>query len=468
MQDTPPQASGRGRWRQLLIHAAAVVVLAFVAFLVWAFLQPPCEPVSTDGTTMAFGKQYFVVSEESLRALGFPRPVVPREQNAAFLYLEAGELRRPMPMLSRAAPPGSPSPSGTPDYEAALEAARDGRWEPAGTDVAKWLDSNAAALETLHAAVRKPLCLFPVICAGDTDRWPGLESKPIRPCPAIDTLLKLGDLLAFEAARLAHAGDHGGATEQLLTYLRMIEHLGSDNAGGLISLTCSLIAWCRVNRLLHAMLPVLELDAAQLTRLAETLERLGNNPPDYMAGLHAARWHCLRSLDECERGYEFAEDRNIVTACRRVRVCLCSDWIRYGLNGFFDALERVAQMPPSEAFTPSVQAELWADLKTYGKAGDLFTPVMDRYHRNVVANEACLGVARVAVALLLHRARTGRLPSTLQELGPAQAAQLPNDPFTAKPFILNTSGAGLTIYSIGCDLQDDGGTPEADIVLKLK
>lgn len=63
------------------------------------------------------------------------------------------------------------------------------------------------------------------------------------------------------------------------------------------------------------------------------------------------------------------------------------------------------------------------------------------------------------LALRLHLAQRGELPKRLEQLVPDYLPTLPLDPFTERPFIYRPNGSTFLLYSVGRDLQDDGGTP---------
>lgn len=66
-----------------------------------------------------------------------------------------------------------------------------------------------------------------------------------------------------------------------------------------------------------------------------------------------------------------------------------------------------------------------------------------------------------AIALELHRRRTGSLPATLNELVPALMPSLPVDRTDGKPlkYRRTDTAPGYVLYSVGADLEDDNATP---------
>ena len=68
----------------------------------------------------------------------------------------------------------------------------------------------------------------------------------------------------------------------------------------------------------------------------------------------------------------------------------------------------------------------------------------------------------VALALEVHRGRHGDWPATLGELTPDLLPSVPRDRFTGESLRYRVAGGEVVVYSVGQDLDDDGGLlPEA-------
>jgi hypothetical protein len=87
----------------------------------------------------------------------------------------------------------------------------------------------------------------------------------------------------------------------------------------------------------------------------------------------------------------------------------------------------------------------------------LLMPAQSRVMENATEGEARRGTARLGLALYGYRARNGRFPANLDELVPEFIAAVPPDPFDGKPLKLKRTDHGLTVYSIGRDMADNGG-----------
>lgn len=103
------------------------------------------------------------------------------------------------------------------------------------------------------------------------------------------------------------------------------------------------------------------------------------------------------------------------------------------------------------------------------------TTILPVYSRANAARDraiANLAGSRIFLGLLAYRDRFGSYPARLDELKTQVNWQLPEDPFSGRPFIYRRQGNGFLLYSIGYDLKDNGGiepkpNKPADIVWRL-
>ena len=65
------------------------------------------------------------------------------------------------------------------------------------------------------------------------------------------------------------------------------------------------------------------------------------------------------------------------------------------------------------------------------------------------------------LAIRLFQQDNGRLPQSLDELVPKYLATVPTDPYADKPLRYRADGNAYTLYSIGSDRVDNGGTPKS-------
>jgi hypothetical protein len=105
---------------------------------------------------------------------------------------------------------------------------------------------------------------------------------------------------------------------------------------------------------------------------------------------------------------------------------------------------------------PVISARRWRFLDTPADTVAYLHQQRARAYGRLLAN---LRTAEAAAAVERYRAaHGGELPLTLDALVPAFLARVPIDPFTAAPPKWKTSSGAYTIYSIGSDFKDDGGS----------
>jgi len=67
------------------------------------------------------------------------------------------------------------------------------------------------------------------------------------------------------------------------------------------------------------------------------------------------------------------------------------------------------------------------------------------------------------LALQRYRAEKGAYPASLEELKQAGYIDvLPADPYSDGPLVYKPAADHFTLYSVGTDFKDDGGTPGKD------
>jgi hypothetical protein len=88
-----------------------------------------------------------------------------------------------------------------------------------------------------------------------------------------------------------------------------------------------------------------------------------------------------------------------------------------------------------------------------------------QYVKQACESRARSRLLQVVLALKNYQLKNGELPSSLSELVPGYLVQIPEDPFSEGK--LKYSKTDSLVYSVGSDLEDNGGAPEADIVLSI-
>ena len=131
--------------------------------------------------------------------------------------------------------------------------------------------------------------------------------------------------------------------------------------------------------------------------------------------------------------------------------------------------------PPAEWAAP----KLFARVRLPGVASFLFRPngvgrasallLLPPFTKSSTRRleiRAELSATRLLIALKCYKMRTGKLPQTLDALVPDYIDKIPADNFDGQP--MRYSAEKKLIYSVGEDLQDDGGDAEKDIIFEIE
>lgn len=97
---------------------------------------------------------------------------------------------------------------------------------------------------------------------------------------------------------------------------------------------------------------------------------------------------------------------------------------------------------------------------TYGLVLFDAAPLSGRMMAQRDESQAKIDLCRVVLALKAYKYEQGQYPDNLAELQPTLDWQLPEDVFSGRPFIYRRQGEGFLLYSLGRDLDDDGGRAE--------
>jgi hypothetical protein len=87
----------------------------------------------------------------------------------------------------------------------------------------------------------------------------------------------------------------------------------------------------------------------------------------------------------------------------------------------------------------------------------ILLPVFSRAHMKRDQAIAQLGELRIVLALKVFKQQHGGYPASLADLQKGLSWKVPEDVFSGKPLRYQTKGDGFILYSLGSDLDDDGG-----------
>lgn len=125
--------------------------------------------------------------------------------------------------------------------------------------------------------------------------------------------------------------------------------------------------------------------------------------------------------------------------------------------------------PASFALTNEVDALSRQAQTGYYITSSLFLPSCSRLIGRVAIKDATIRTALAAIAIERWRNdHNGQIPNSLDDLVPNYLPSVPLDPYTGQPLKFKKKNKGYVVYSVGPDLQDDGGKPEPSRAAKKK
>ena len=313
---------------------------------------------------------------------------------------------------------------------------------------------QAPALKLLRQAAAMPGCCF--------DRDYGRISISM-PLPELQPLRRGGRLLALDAICSAADGNYRQSIADINAMFLMAEHIGGD------PLLISELVAIAVDRMAIESLQVIianfHVPAGELAAL-----RLSDNVSFHVLvqrGLRAGRGHEARHLRRHRIGTNAVLRHNrrrpptlVPRPAHFVRLPRLPARHRpggpspiYGRDGPGGANALLASRGPPAQLDQEVRANPGGTLTA------TLLPSVGMAMEAAAKADARRDVARLGVAIYACRARNGRFPAKLDDLAPEFIAATPPDPFGGKPMRLRRSDRDLTVYSIGPDLVDNGGTP---------
>lgn len=324
-----------------------------------------------------------------------------------------------------------------------------------------YVELNAAALAKAEEALKLPRSRYPV------DFSFGMQT----PLPHLTWLKNLAEVEQYKAELYLMAGDTSETARAISSVIRLAGTL--ENEPILISqlvrlrllqlavasLERSLNVWSNFTQATNLMAQIAQAAKAQCLARALIGERAGFAPYFRTSPSDNPRIYPPKSDQEEDSG----------SVIRR------KDWGMLKLVGYYDmdlgqflfVMDKVIPLadlpPPANLEVDRHFAKAAAVSKKKGR--NLSALIFSNHMRAVVRENECIArlrLATTALAVEQFRNQNGRLPQKLRELTPAFLAEIPEDPFTGTELPYRQLPTGYVIYSVGPDLNDDGGKEEPD------
>lgn len=436
----------------------------------WILVVTLLLAVASGILTVIQGRRY-AAAVEQIRTEGDPvsvlqvgGPAVPDAENAALLYrtafesMEGNTARRHIDILAHV-----PVKEGV-----------DRLWDP-HSKVAPQSDrlrklfhspefwskarASASALTVmrpaLEAAVAKPSCRFAV-------RWEdGFDAR----LPHYPALRDTARVLSAQAILQAREGHQEKALKSLELAFEVADSSCQDEIMIAVLVRSAMVAYAN-----NALLGVLKYGAPSAESASEwnSILQTTDYGAQYAESLRSERalsiWafnyvmqggfgDLLKAMGMTKGTPNRAASRAMALFGRPV---LYSDGIR-SLEHFRKVIA-VAEQP----YRTGEMLRLDDELRKYGFWAVLtrtFMPDFSRCRARVDETRARTAMTQIVLAAQQYKKRLGEYPSSIHELAAWAEWELPADPFSGKNLGYKRSGDGFRVYSVGMDLDDDGGVP---------
>ncbi|MBM3475050.1 MAG: hypothetical protein FJX75_17450 [Armatimonadetes bacterium] len=440
----PPRApSGCGGTVGQIFACGCLIVLVAFGLLVLAV----AAATHREGQRVQSALAQLRAAGEPLTNAELAPPSVPANENAALLYLKAADIIKPHE--------GTLSPHVV-GYDTAL-------WSSAADvdALVRLARQDQRAADLIRQATRRPECRFDELWAGRMLDAPSVASK-------------LGAIAEFEGAAALAAARQGHRSEALerltdgfVLSRRLAEAVPSRGPSAARSLDRTLM-WPAQYVAAHGPLP-----EPGARRLAQELGRLDCR----RSGARQVQvWRVLavELADDLKSGHPSSGGKGMFPRVggptdfqfwfygRPARLRLYKDELL--CLGLLQRAQAIAGQPWREA-QPEVQ-RLEGDLRRVGSQQlaaswvGLLVPNTFADADRVLARRAVL---QAALGLEVYRQHHGRYPDTLRDLASLHWP-LADDPFSGKPLVYRRKGNDYLLYSLGVDLDDDGGRPLPSLV----
>jgi hypothetical protein len=429
-----------------------------------ALLLALAGPLSADEpkTVTIRGETFDVWPTEDLVARGFDMPTVPRELNAAWVYIDAANAFVDLPR----------------SLEDAFDYALDSGWPEGRKDLADYLNQpgNRRAVELVQKASSMDQYRMPYF---------GQPSNSVIAVilPNLSNIRFLSKLMVADARRLEANKQYDQAMKHHVTVMRMGKHIneGCTLIEGLVGFA----VWSLAQRAAVDMVLRQPLSPGQLKKLQHELNQLAKGLPTVDRGLLGERAFGPAMVDElCSRplhffanlrGFDF-DTGEFGFMSGGVNTNPADGWgeleLRVGrliypdrimkrhLLGYYDKVLERAARGPYEAVDMAFDEERYI-AERIPKWDVLPRILLPSLSRAVLLGDAL--TTRVAQARTIVAIRRYMLdhdnepPPSLQEVADMLPEDAMIDPFSDELLVYRPTAEGWVLYSVGPNLVDDGG-----------
>jgi hypothetical protein len=326
--------------------------------------------------------------------------------------------------------------------------------------VSKVVDDERDALNNIIAASTRPSCDFHL----EYEQGAYLKLSELAQAKIAARLLCTRAILEADRKEISKAFDTIAAISRLAHHMGQVPIL----VGALVQISIETSASECFGILLHHA----DGDAVMLQKAQKTLDGFGSLP-DFKRNLRGEVVSChlmIQAIHTTDDLRAFSDEKpdglsfDIPDAIRQASEANDLRTLRVYLA---ELPSDPAEWKKARDLSKKAYSEIDDDHSLANILARVVFPRLDELPMFVAHLKARRDVSATALKLLQERLRTGRFPDTLPSYGPIAI-----DIFDGRPLRYSRIGAGFKLYSIGRDLQDNGGVKpngkqKGDIVLSF-
>jgi len=306
-------------------------------------------------------------------------------------------------------------------------------------------------LQIIRQASQRPYSVFPI-------NWDDGAGALF---PHFSRFRAAAYILAAQAVISADAGRIEEALDWCQVALRMSEHAASEPIviGQLVAIAMQAITLDAVQQIVSAadIHPALAHEFEQYLHQIDLYET-------FTAAMIAERGGCRELFDQLpKQHYKFFYDFGIRPCPLPLRLYASSlgspvqklDQLMY--LKYMGRRIKLLKLPYREAGDQIYELDRGSSKCSYCVVTGLVSPVFVRFDAERDKAVARIGLCRVMLALKAYKYQRGVYPDSLTQLEQTLDWELPEDPFSGEDFVYQRQAEGFKLYSIGLDLEDDGG-----------
>lgn len=404
--------------------------------------QAPPPAVAEQETIVIKGQTYKVYPAEQLRARGIAIKDVPRDQNAAYVYIDAINAMVPMPQDE--------------EFGKAWNDAQMGKWPqgPTGDRLSQWFEQNKAALDLARSAAQMPAYSMPLF--GETN-----ASLYATLLPQLSDYRLIAKLLCAEAERKLNTGDGDGAVNDFANVQRMSAQFadGITLIEGMVGIAVRELSTNRIRKAAETG----KFTPEQLARLNAEMQAVAERFATSEDLLVRERAVSESMVDDLMRQagplalfsdgalFDPTSDSSKETGFGRLALALKKVHfpdraVRRHVRGFYDNILEQSRATAGGGIPTINEEQALAQIPPWSVPARVMVPSLTRVYEISLRHQSNALRTRVALAAQAYKLEHGQLPPTLSALVPAQLPAVPIDPMTGLEleYSIGPGGAGYT------------------------